>query len=61
MYLPSCQHAIKNIGHKVLDLNNITISNKLGNMIGKSFETPNFSYCHPLWIIQGDCKIERTH
>lgn len=48
----SIQHAIKNIGRKVLNLNNITINKRLGNMIGRSFEMPYVSYCHPLTLIR---------
>ena len=42
------QHAIKNIGRKVLNLNDITFNKWLGNLIGRSFEMPYVSYCHPL-------------
>jgi hypothetical protein len=41
-------HAIKNIGQKVLNLNDITINKRLASLIGKSFETPYVSYGQPL-------------
>ena len=40
------QHAIKNIGRKMLNLNDLTFNKRLGNSIGKCFEIPNVSYCH---------------
>jgi hypothetical protein len=40
-----CQHAIKNIGRKILNLNDITFNKRLGSMIGRSFEMPYVSYC----------------
>lgn len=43
-----CQHAIKNIGRKVLNLKEITFNKRLGYLKGKSFEMPYVSYCHPL-------------
>ncbi len=39
----------KNIGRKVLNLNDRTFNKRLGNLIGSSFELPYVSYCHPLW------------
>jgi hypothetical protein len=42
------QHAIKNIGRKVLILNDITFNKWFSKLIGKSFEIPYVSYCHPL-------------
>jgi len=44
----STQHAIKNIGQKVLNLNDITFNKRLGNLIVRCFEMPYVSYCHPL-------------
>jgi hypothetical protein len=42
------QHAIKNIGQKVLDLNDITLNKRHGNLTVRSFEMPYVSYCQPL-------------
>ncbi len=44
-------HAIKNIGRKVLNLNDITYNKRLGNLISRCFEMPYVSYCHPLATI----------
>lgn len=44
----STQHAIKNIGQKVLNLNDITFNKRLGNLIVRCFEMPYVSYCKPL-------------
>lgn len=44
------QHAIKNIGRKVLNLNNITFNKRFGSMIGRCFELPYVSYCQPLAV-----------
>ena len=44
----STQHAIKNIGQRVLNLNDITFNKRLSNLIGKSFEMPYVSYRQPL-------------
>ena len=52
-----CQHAIKNIGQKVLNLNDITFNNRLGNLIGRCFEMPYVSYCHPLAVIKTDFSV----
>lgn len=41
------QHTIKNIGRKVLNLNDITFNKRLGNLIGRYFEMPYVSYCQP--------------
>ena len=41
-------HTIKNIGQKVLNLNNITSNKRFGSWIDRSFEMPYVSYCHPL-------------
>jgi len=42
----------------VLNLNDITFNKQLGNLIGRSFEMPYVSYCHPLWTIwrKHECK-----
>jgi hypothetical protein len=45
---------IKNIGQKVLNLNNITFNKRLGSWIGRGFEVPYVSYCHPLGAIGVD-------
>jgi hypothetical protein len=37
----STQHAIKNIGQKVVNLNDITFNNRLGSLTGKCFEIGN--------------------
>jgi tRNA(Glu) U13 pseudouridine synthase TruD len=42
------QQAIKNIGRKVLNLNDTTFNKRLGKLIGRSFEMPYVSYCQPL-------------
>ncbi|MBU1012067.1 MAG: hypothetical protein KKG99_03620, partial [Bacteroidetes bacterium] len=41
-------HAIKNIGQKVLNLNDITFNKRFGGLIGRCFDMPYVSYCHPL-------------
>jgi hypothetical protein len=48
------QHAIKNIGRKVLNLNDITLNKQFGNLIGRSFEMPYVSYCHLLCVMPAD-------
>ena len=55
-----CQHAIKNIGQKVLNLNDITFNNRLGNLIGRCFEMPYVSYCHPLGVIKKTDSIKQN-
>ena len=47
----STQHAIKNIGRKVLKLNDITFNKRLGKLKGKCFEMLYVSYCQPLGVI----------
>ena len=56
-----CQHAIKNIGQKVLNLNDITFNNRLGNLIGRCFEMPYVSYCHPLCGSLGEIADRQKH
>ena len=34
----------------MLNLNDITFNKRLGNLIGRNFEMPYVSYCHPLWL-----------
>jgi len=38
-------HAIKNIGRKVLNLNDIIFNKRLGKLTGRNFEMPYVSYC----------------
>jgi len=46
------QHAIKNIGQKVLNLSDITFNKRVGNLIGRCSEMPYVSYCQPLCVMQ---------
>ena len=40
----SVQHAIKNIGQKVLNLGDITLNKWLGNLTARCFDMPNALY-----------------